>query len=141
MKRVLTLAALATISACATGSSHQEMRREAIATASPSGPGVSAVGPDAVAVSGTGRFARPSLYNVDGRVTDVEGAPERTVRIQRDGKEKDLRIADDTRVLRDGREVQLGDVHEGDEVRATFEVRGETPTATELRVSPAPEAK
>ena len=140
MKRVLALAALATISACATGSSYQEMRREAAATASSDASRPQ--GGVAVAVSGEGVFSRPSIsdrvhggaYNMDGRVA---GVGDKSVRIQPKGiTAEDLKITDDTRVLLDGQSARLGDVHEGDEVRATIEMRGETPTATELRVTP-----
>jgi hypothetical protein len=85
---------------------------------------------------------RRGTYTVDGRVAGVGGVLHRSVRIERQGADAaELRIADDTRVLLEGREAKLDDVHEGDQVRATFELRGDAPTAIELRVRPGTGAR
>jgi hypothetical protein len=85
--------------------------------------------------------ARADGFTLRGRLADVGGVFSRSIRIERDGaRTAQLRVGDGTRVSRDGRAARLADLEEGDEVRATFELRGDAPFAVEIEARSGPSA-
>lgn len=69
-------------------------------------------------------------YRVDGTVKSVD---DDDLKIERAGMpDIELDVRRDTTIKRDGQQVQLEQLKEGDEIRAQFEVYGDNPVALEL---------
>ena len=104
--------------------------------------GTGARGPQATEVRRDAPVATAQAYEMKGTVEAVGagllGMGESVTIRRENAPAVQLRIADQTRIVLDGRGAGLGELREGDEVRAVFDFKDSSPVAIELDAKRAP---
>jgi Cu/Ag efflux protein CusF len=98
--------------------------------------GTGARAPHTTEVRRDAPVATAQAYEMNGTVEAVGGGLlgiGESVTIRRENAPAvQLRVADQTRIALDGRSARLSDLREGDEVRAVFDFKDNSPVAIEL---------